>query len=90
MSSGWQVWGGRIRRALSIRVVFLCLVGGGGCGVLVGTKWPGAEMPVVWTSAALLYLVAVFNDGQMVACDACRKRVKIGATTCSHCGYSRA
>lgn len=77
-----------LARALSIRVIVISLVSGIGIGVLAGMIWPAATMPVVWGSAALVYLGIVVNDEQMVKCAACRKRVKIGATTCHHCGYS--
>ena len=80
--------GGRIARALSIRVVILSLVAGVGAGVLIGLAWPAATMPVVWTVAAACYLLAIFNDAQMIRCPACRKRVKMGADTCHHCGYT--
>jgi hypothetical protein len=86
--TGWQIWGGRLARALSVRVIVLALVGGVGVGVLVGMKWPDATMPAVWTTAGVLYIIAIFNDGQMIKCAACGKRVKLGATTCHHCGYS--
>jgi hypothetical protein len=75
-------WGDRIARALSVRVIVVCLLGGVCIGVLAGMAWPNATMPVVWLSALGLYLIAIFNDGQMVKCDACRKRVKLGAERC--------
>lgn len=83
--TGWQLWGGRLARALSVRVIVTCLVGGVGVGVLVGMKWPAATMPTVWTTAAGLY--AVMNDAQVIKCADCGKRVKLGADTCHHCGY---
>ena len=88
--SDWQIWGGRLQRALSFRVIVVCLVGGVGVGVLVGMKWPGATIPTMWVTAGVLYLIAVMNDDQMTRCDACSKRVKLGASTCHHCGFSRA
>lgn len=79
-----------ISRALSIRVIFLSLVGGVVGGVLVTSIAPAVPtMPVVWIVAGLVYVVAVMNDEQMVKCDACSKRVKMGASTCHHCGYTR-
>ena len=61
--------GRALARALSLRVIFLCLLGGVGFGVLVGLAWPAATMPAVWISAALLYLLAIFNAG-LTRCDA--------------------
>jgi hypothetical protein len=85
------VWINRIERALSIRLAFFCFLFGLGVGVLVGMAWPAATMPTVWTVAIGSWVAAVFfNTGQMVKCDACSKRVKMGADVCHHCGYSRA
>lgn len=84
------VWTNRIERALSIRVAFFCLLLGVCVGVLVGMAWPGATMPTVWIVAVGAWVAAVwFNTGQMVKCDACGKRVKMGFDRCHHCGYSR-
>ena len=89
MSTGQQVVG-YAQRALSLRVIlgslFVSFLG----GMLVGLVWERAEMPVVWGLAAVCYLGAVADPSQMLRCDACRKRVKVGASTCHHCGYSRA
>lgn len=90
-TSGWGLWGGRLARALSIRALLLSLVVGVCAGVVVSLIWSSvAIMWVVWPVAAVTYLLAVFNDVQMVKCDQCRKRVKMGADACHHCGYSRA
>lgn len=67
----------------------MSLVFGVCVGVLVGLVRPSATMPVVWIAAAAAYVVAILNDGQMIHCAACRKRVKLGATTCHHCGYQQ-
>jgi len=88
MSSGQ--WGGRIARALSLRVILFSLIAGIGVEVLVSLAWHGLHMWIVWLVAGLCYLVAVFNDEQMVRCAACGKRVKLGYSTCHHCGYRRA
>ncbi len=78
-----------IARALSIRVIALSLVVGVCAGVLLQLVWPGVPlMPVVWLVAAACYVMAVLNDEQMIRCPRCMKRVKMGADTCHHCGYS--
>jgi hypothetical protein len=87
--SNMQVWGGRIGRALSLRVILSSLFTGLLAGVVVGLVWPGAEIPTMWGVAAICYIGFVVADGQMTRCDACRKRVKLGASTCHHCGYAR-
>lgn len=76
-------------RAFSIRAVLSSLFAGFLAAVLVGLVWPWAEMPALWIVAAVCYLGVVLNDGQMVKCDACGKRVKLGYATCHHCGYAR-
>ena len=88
--SDLQTWGGRIGRAFSLRVVLSSLFTGLLAGVVVGLVWPAAQMVVMWSAAAICYVGFVVADGQMTKCDACRKRVKLGASTCHHCGYRRA
>ena len=85
-----NLWLGRLERALSIRLAFFCLLLGVCVGVLVGMVWSSATIPVMWITAALAWVGAVMlNTGQMVKCDACGKRVKMGADVCHHCGYAR-
>lgn len=81
---------GMAQRAFSLRVIFTSLVIGGIAGVVVGIYLPSLTMPAFWGVAALCYLGTVANGAQMTKCDACMKRVKMGASTCHHCGYSRA
>ena len=81
--------GDRLSRAFSIRVIFLSLFGGVCVGVLAGLVWPSATMPVVWLAALGFYALFVLNNAQMTRCDACSKRVKLGAERCHHCGYQR-
>jgi hypothetical protein len=87
--SGFDLWGARIERALSIRLgclsLFAALIAGTGAGLL----WEPLAVPVMIIVGALCWLGAVLNDEQMAKCDACRKRVKFGAMVCHHCGYSR-
>lgn len=82
-----------IARAFSLRIVFFSLLAGVGFWVLVSLVWPGVGYWLMWLIAAATYALAVWGGGeggQMVKCDACHKRVKLGASTCHHCGYSRA
>lgn len=80
-----------IARALSIRVIGLSLLVGIAAGVLVNQAAPTIPtMPVVWVVAAMVYLLAVLNEAQMIRCSACGKRVKMGSSTCHHCGYTAA
>jgi hypothetical protein len=87
--STWQMWSGRLVRALSLRVVLSSVFTGLLAGVVVGLAWPGAVVPTMWAVAAVCYLGFVLNDGQMLRCAACGRRVKLGCSTCPRCGYSR-
>lgn len=85
------MWLNRLERALSIRLAFFCLVLGICVYVLVRMAWSGVGYWLMWLVAAVAWAAAVwFNTGQMVKCDACHKRVKMGADVCHHCGYARA
>ena len=74
---------------MSLRVILLTLVFGVCFGVVVGLVWHGVGMWLTWVAATGVPLTAVFNDEQLVHCDVCGKRVKMGYATCHHCGYSR-
>lgn len=85
------VWVNRLERALSIRLAFFCLVLGVCVYVLVQMAWSGVGYWLMWLVAGAAWVAAVwFNTDQMVKCDACSRRVKMGADVCHHCGYSRA
>lgn len=87
--SGWELWSARIDRALSFRVGCMTLLLGVIAGALVGALWEPLAMPVTILVWVVSWLGVVMNDEQMAKCDACMKRVKLGATACHHCGYSR-
>ena len=55
----------------------------------MGSTAPRLGLGIKFTAAGLGYAIAVFNDEQMIRCDQCGKRVKLGASTCHHCGYAR-
>lgn len=78
-----------LSRALSLRVIGSSLLTGLLGGVVVGLVWPAAEMPALWIVAAGMYVLTVAASWQMVKCDDCGKRVKVGSAVCHHCGYSR-
>jgi hypothetical protein len=85
----WQVWSGRIERGLSIRVVCLAILAGFFAGFAASFISEALVAPAIVIVMVGAWLAAVLNDEQMMRCDACLKRVKMGATTCHHCGYSR-
>lgn len=83
-----------IARALSIRVILLSLIVGVAAYVLVQLVWAGVGYWLMWLVAAATYALAVWGggagQGELVKCPACRKRVKLGADRCHHCGFTRA
>lgn len=83
-------WVGRIERGISLRVILLSMIGGGIVGAVASAAWAPLGVPVTLVVWVGLWFLMVMNDGQMVRCDACGKRVKMGYSTCHHCGYSRA
>ena len=84
-SSG-QLWLGRLRRAFSVRVIFLAGVVGLVAGVLATLVSESLQMPVMFAAMGVMWLSAVFNDDVVLECPHCKKRVAISADTCSHCG----
>lgn len=76
-----------IARALSIRVWFFSLICGISVYVLVSLVWHGVGFWLMWVAAGLAYAIAVLNDEQMIRCEACGRRVKLGYNRCQHCGY---
>lgn len=83
--SAAQIWMGRIGRLLSIRIwigsLFGCLI----ISVILGMIWE----PLTWTFFVLWpasLFAWFFADDQELTCPWCRKLVKLGATTCHHCG----
>jgi predicted amidophosphoribosyltransferase len=84
-----DLWTGRIERALSVRVGCGALFTAALLGALASYIWEPLAVPIAAVAFVILWLAAVANDEQMAKCDACRKRVKLGASACHHCGYSR-
>jgi hypothetical protein len=84
-----DLWTARIERATSFRLLLICLFLAGLSGALAGAIWDPLSAPVAVVVGFGGWIGAVCNDEQMAKCDACRKRVKFGATACHHCGYSR-
>lgn len=81
------LWPQRLRRLVSIRILFGCWL----VSVLVAVIPTMIWRPLGWVWLpvfAVLLLGAVFNDDMVLECPHCRKRVKAGADTCHHCGRS--
>ncbi len=81
----WSLWGQRLGRLFSIRVQMACFFGAAIVGYLLSRLWE----PLVWVTwplYGLLILAAVFNDDNVLYCPFCKKRVKMGAQACHHCG----
>ncbi len=53
----------------------------------VGLRGVGAALMWLWIPAVIIVWIAIAADPSQVAvCQHCRKRVKLGASTCHHCG----
>lgn len=75
---------------MSIRAVWFAFWFGVVAAVLAAFFAEALIGPAFAVGAVGYWLAIVMSDDQMMRCDACQKRVKLGATTCHHCGYSRA
>jgi hypothetical protein len=51
---------------------------------LAAALWP----PLGVVAFVGVYVLAFLNTGAVYACPSCRKRVKVGATHCHHCGQA--
>lgn len=81
-----QVWGQRLQRVFSIRIILLGAMLAGVAGYLASLLWEPLAAVVVWPVFIGFMLLAMFNDENVIYCPHCRKRVKIGAASCHHCG----
>jgi predicted amidophosphoribosyltransferase len=62
-----------------------CFFGAFLIGFVLSLLW----QPLVWLGwplYALLVLASVFDDTNVLYCPFCRKRVKLNAKACHHCG----
>ena len=64
-----------------IRLFFVVVVGGAVAAALLGINVWRVVVPL-----AVLAAAAYTVGGLKLRCPSCRKRVKIGATACHHCG----
>lgn len=82
--------GQRIMRVLdnlfSFRTIFSCLVVAAIPAYLWHFLWVPLATIVFWPSFVLLWLLVGFSPRTVRKCPFCRKRVKVGATVCAHCG----
>ena len=62
-----------------------CFFGAAIVGYLLSRLW-GPLVWLTWPLYGLLLLAAVFNDDNVLYCPFCKKRVKMGAQACHHCG----
>jgi ribosomal protein S27AE len=83
----WSLWGQRLGRLFSFRVQMACIFAAAIVGFLLSLLW-GPLVWAIWPVYALLVLASVFNDDNVLYCPFCKKRVKMGAQACHHCGRS--
>jgi hypothetical protein len=67
-----------------IRVLFCCLLIGSFAGAAVHAPWLG--FPVTMIALALWAVGRANGAVAPTKCPYCRKRVKLSATACHHCG----
>lgn len=81
----WRLWAARFGRLLSLRVLLGGLVASIFVSVVLSFLWD--PLQYLWWFLYPAFLVGVFfNDDLVLRCPWCEKRVKLGATTCHHCG----
>jgi hypothetical protein len=74
-----------LQRALSLRVIFGSLFVALVAAVLLSLLWQPLGY-LFFPIFGLLYASAILNEANVITCPYCRKSVKLGAGTCSHCG----
>lgn len=72
-------------RAFSFRVLLGCGLVAALVGALLSLVWEPLSYGAVPVFVAL-WIGVVLNDDTVVRCPHCRKRVKVGASTCHRCG----
>jgi len=81
-------WGNVIRRALSLRIFINIFAVS--CFVVWLTDLFLPRSVLIWPACIFFWvcwLGAVFNDDVLLDCPFCGKRLKIGKSTCHHCGH---
>lgn len=74
-----------VERALSFRILFGCAFVAIVAGVIASLLWT----PLAYLAIPVFLVVwglAIVNDDNVLRCPYCAKRVKLGASTCHHCG----
>lgn len=79
-------WPSRIRKLLSIRVFFACFLGAAIVSYLLSLIWDPLGVVLFWPVFGGLLLMSILNDDAVLYCPFCRKRTKVGAEVCHHCG----
>lgn len=74
------------RRAASIRRLLGAVFAGLVAGALSGAISPSLTAPVFMAVAVLAWLGGVTTRENPLYCPHCRRRTKIGAQACRHCG----
>lgn len=72
-------------KLFSIRVWLLCGFAAGLVSVVAGALWKPLAGPVFVVALVLILGAYVLSPTTAANCQYCRKRVKLGASVCSHC-----
>jgi hypothetical protein len=74
-----------LQRALSVRVIVACAVLAAVAGGLLSLLW----QPLAYVAVPVFvvaWIGSTLNQEAVLYCPHCRKRVKVGAGVCHHCG----
>jgi uncharacterized membrane protein len=82
------LWGQRLQRLVSFRIGCLAAIVALIVAAIASAVWRPLVGPVFFLVFAAVMVLAMFNDRNILYCPYCRKRVKMGATTCHHCGQN--
>lgn len=81
------MWARRIEKALSFRVILTSLM----LAAIVAAAGLAVWEPLAYlgyVAGAAAYIGQVLDPGTVARCPTCRKRVKLAARACHHCGRS--
>lgn len=75
-----------VENLFSLRVIIVSLIAGGIVGAGAEWVWQPLGVPVGLTVFVLAWLLLALSPDTVLFCPYCRKRVKLGASHCHHCG----
>jgi hypothetical protein len=86
--TGFALWWPRVQKLFSIRFFMACFLVAAIPSYLLGLLWEPLMKIAFWPIFVLAAILGFFNDDAVFYCPHCKKRMKVGADTCGHCGKS--